>query len=282
MKRTLCIALVMFGVFLAVDARADDPPPPTITVLAYYDGSPELGEIYNEALAGFAEVPDYLPVVETADPVEFGAAVVADTYDVFIAVTADAAAAQQWAVDAKAGTSHFSAFYTDPSGEHEILGKLITHHGGHAGSPGGTWSPTAECLGGSGKLGNAHSGANQPVVVTVDANPLGDDPVSPGPVGTAGHPWWWELLPQDFREWLLNEARSDIIEAIAWLLDQFADLFEGLENTKITFTFKGEVNIPVPGGDPIAKGEVVITLETNGSDASTLARRLAGKLRKLK
>jgi hypothetical protein len=141
--RTMIVLSVLSAPFAwsAPTLLADDPIPlPSYSVLVYYDGSSGLAEIHGSILSSFAGNPNYLPVVETADPAQFVTAIaghgpeapvpIGCDYDVFIALTVDGAAAEQWAADVQAAgfRASYATFYPDPTGEHDFAFKMIKQY----------------------------------------------------------------------------------------------------------------------------------------------------------
>jgi len=101
-------------------ADADVVTPEEMSVLLYYDGSPQLHESYQTALNSFAQHPDYLAPFETSDASEFEIAISEETYDVFVAVTVNSATADAWLTLAKGGSVNFASILPNDSGGHTI------------------------------------------------------------------------------------------------------------------------------------------------------------------
>jgi len=253
-----------------VDTTIDESwTTPTVTALVYYDGSPDLAAIHGEALLGFAEDPEYLPVVETDDPVEFGDAVTTGSYDVYVAVTSDAAVAEQWTEQIALDRS-LAVFYPDASGEYEIVTKLV-----HAwrpdvqspppGWPTGpwTWDITDVILGGD---------RDNPPGCHSDGGGLLDkvtDKVADR-VKESATTWW-----QTFEAWL-EEMRIKVLEEAIERLEKIAEILESLPNpenlkTKITLTVGWDKVGPV--------ALVTVELDTDAETCADFARKAAEALR---
>lgn len=279
MKRILCSALVMFGLFIAAEARADDPPSATITVFVYYDGSPDLAEIHNEALLGFAEDPAYLPVIETDDPIEFGTAVAAGGYDVFVAVTSDAAAAEQWAEQVPVDRS-LTIFYPDPSDEYEIVMDFV-----HAWRPDVSAPPVPDSL-------TESFPDSRSRILDITDYVLGNDQDDP-PACSSGD--WVEATADEFVDrivkgidehvtpWIdalqawLEELRRKAQEEAAEKLEKFAEVLEGMphpEGVEATI----EIEAGIEHGLPRVNLKLTVKCR-NAENAAHVARGLAEAIR---
>lgn len=262
MRRSISMWIVAFvaacSLALGSQARGQEPQPP-FSVLMFYDGSAILAEGRAEALAGFAEDPDYLPVQETSDPAVFENAMLESrdqhNYHVFVAITSDGVTAESWSELAKdpASDFNFAATYIDPANGTITLRIINRMRVPDAmpppdGAPVGFYpfeeDVTAEFL------DVALPITSGPTVVLVEAEPVTE---LPGEGGGGGGDGWFNTL---FRNWL-REQIEKARESVAEFLNDLADAVEELPpETKVDVSIKVVVEPPKP-----PKLEIEITIK---------------------
>lgn len=237
-------------------ARGQEPLPP-FSVLMFYDGSAIFAKGRAEALAGFAEDPDYLPVQETSDPAVFENAMLESrdqhNYHVFVAITSDGVTAASWfeLANDSASDFNFAATYIDPA-DGTITMRIINRMSIPDGTPPPDGAPvgfypfeedvTAEFL------DVALPITSGPTVMLVEAEPVTDLPGEGG-----GGDGWFNTL---FRNWL-REQIEKARESVAEFLNDLADAVEELPpETKVDVSIKVVVEPPKP-----PKLEVEITIK---------------------
>jgi hypothetical protein len=289
---SFCVAVLPF--VLAQEARPQTPPLPPFTVLLYYDGSPEFAAAHAEALAGFAEDPDYLPVIETSDPTQFAALLSSDAtsdclrfshpVDVFVAITTDGVTATAW--NALAGlvgfNSSYSSIYLDPN-DGTITSHMVTFLSIPDADPVPPGAPpcffpwrvdiTDEILGNPTGL----LATNISVGVSGESiNTFAEAEVSGGGGGGGG------ILPdfgqwlRDFQDWVrrtIDAARQRIADALL----EIADFLDGLgEDVTADVQLEAQVGGPNLGG----YARITITVKNvPANKVGQLARKMANRIK---
>lgn len=251
LKTMLVLSALGLSFAWSSPVQADDPPvTPSISVLVYYDGSPELAQIHDHALLGFTEAPDYLPAVETDDLAAFSNAIAGGDYRVFVGLSMDTAAAEQWAdeVEAAGFAANLAAIVPGPGGEHQWDLKLVKH----AEMPGLLPAPPTP----SSEEMPWPAEASLASQVTGGDKYLGNAPT--GPL------WNW-----------LEEVQRKLREKLAETLRKIAEILEQMKETKAKVKWHAEVE--VGGTPPAVTGKISVDVEfdTTAQDAAKIAKALA-------
>jgi len=280
--------VVALSVFFALTpiAQADDPPPPWVSALVYYDGTPELAEVYAETLQGFADNPSYYPAATTNNPSEFSSAIQAQTHQVLVAVTGNQTEALQWVEEAAAGMASIAVFFPGADPQYPIRTKIVVGRMFRApppppGSPPGpwTWDITNNLLG--------EWKSPYMIGVSEDIIPVGflSECMAGAVVNSSGAaasvdpPWYLNLFGinndtwDNFLRWLQDMQRR-ARESAAAILAELSKLLEEMGDAKVQVRLRLKASATVP---PVVEWEVELIGEMSARDVSKLTGRL-GKI----